>query len=100
MRASKENARNAMKALTTLVNRLETSDSIGHDAADQIGQFINAALRKLPSEAAYDREKGGTYDAETLQAMDDVNIQPPTKSQTAMDTPDMMQSKATRPKRK
>ena len=57
MRASKEQACLAKQNLETLRELfLATRSPKAHEALEQLGEFLDAARRKLPTEGAYDRD--------------------------------------------
>lgn len=55
MNASKENARQTLGLLEQLAEEYKFS---GDDRYEGIKEFLEAALRKLPTEASYQRDKG------------------------------------------
>ncbi len=57
MNASKENARQARSALDSMVQSMPSLAVQSEKNVQHLREFLAAAERKLPSEAAYKREK-------------------------------------------
>jgi hypothetical protein len=73
MNASKENARKARAALSTLLGTAAVQRGevlFNADALEQLQGFIAAAERKLPSEAAYKADKARRKQAKIAKAID------------------------------
>ena len=67
MNASKEACKQAQAELKSAVGRLGVElGSINDDAFKYIQMFLEAAERKLPSEAAFEREKSRSRSHETM----------------------------------
>ena len=60
MNASKEEARKAIDVIEAINRRFEQGERLGSEiieALEKVDTFLHAAERKLPSEAAFKREK-------------------------------------------